>query len=106
MTGILLFLKTYWRPLGIAFLVIFIFGLGWHYKSVVDLDRQERALLKAQKQYNKASSEYEIKVQTLSKHAVDLNHELEQALVKDTDYSTCVLSPDGVSILNKTPSTR
>lgn len=75
------------------------FFLGWDWKGNSDQLAQQAAKLAAQKKAHDADVEWNVKVQTLSKHGIELNRKLEGAVAKPI-YTSCNLTPDVVRLLD------
>lgn len=93
------FLKTYWQDITIIVFLGIVFYLGWHCRASADLLKQQQIELKAQKKAQAVDTEWNTKVQTLSKHGIELNHKLENAVAKPI-YISCNLTPDVVRLLD------
>lgn len=75
------------------------FFLGWHCKGSSDQLTQQAVILSGQKKAQKVDAEWNVKVQTLSKHGIELNRKLESAVAKPI-YTSCNLTPDVVRLLD------
>lgn len=104
--ALLVFLQTNLRPIALLLLVGAIFCLGWHFKGSLDDAEKNKALVAEHEKEREISQEYEVKVQTLSKHGVELDIALEAALEKDPNITDCELSDDELRVINSSAGSR
>lgn len=100
-----------WRWLAPVVGAIALFGSGWHFGSQYVHDKWDASLVKQKELMDKAlesdrkaaqqrSEELEADLAKMRKSNSALTRRLNNEIPSNTVYSTCVVPPRGVSILN------